>query len=265
MYHLDIPKTRQYDNGKVEVIARSSVGETRCETTLTVKPRSDDYRGVLKNSPRRKYTSPWGSGTWNTRNLVHPPEFFEFTKNFENPMNSTRVNEFEWLKTRKYMSSLLPNTDDAAGKTRDSRNDSTLYRSYLTLAQVEHKSMNTPNFTEISLKNSSIQHKFSTRHIQSVSESRGQSVNNYSTTVLLPDNRDSNTTKISKIAFHRPCTCSHCIPVVSTIAASTDETTIDIRENKNQLRTEQYHESVCFTHTARKDLLHVWDTAKIIR
>lgn len=55
MYHLDIPKTRQYDNGKIEVIARSSVGETRTETTLTVKPRSDDYRGVLKNSPRRKF------------------------------------------------------------------------------------------------------------------------------------------------------------------------------------------------------------------
>ncbi|XP_074100964.1 sallimus isoform X11 [Cotesia typhae] len=54
MYHLDIPKTRQYDHGKVEVVARSSLGEARCETTLTVKPRSDDYRGVLKNSPR-----PW--------------------------------------------------------------------------------------------------------------------------------------------------------------------------------------------------------------
>lgn len=56
MYHLDIPKTRQYDHGKVEVIARSSVGETRTETTLTVKQRSDDYRGVLKNSPRRKFS-----------------------------------------------------------------------------------------------------------------------------------------------------------------------------------------------------------------
>ena len=56
MYHLDIPKTRQYDNGKIEVIARSSVGEARTETTLTVKPRSDDYRGVLKGTPRRKYS-----------------------------------------------------------------------------------------------------------------------------------------------------------------------------------------------------------------
>lgn len=55
MYHLDIPKTRQYDNGKIEVIARSSVGEARTETTLTVKQRSDDYRGVLKNAPRRKF------------------------------------------------------------------------------------------------------------------------------------------------------------------------------------------------------------------
>lgn len=54
MWHLDIPKTRQYDNGKVEVVARNSAGESVCETTLTVKPREDDYRGVLKNSPRRK-------------------------------------------------------------------------------------------------------------------------------------------------------------------------------------------------------------------
>lgn len=54
MYHMDIPKTRQYDSGKVEVIARSSVGEAIAETELKVIPRQDDYRGVLKNSPRRK-------------------------------------------------------------------------------------------------------------------------------------------------------------------------------------------------------------------
>jgi hypothetical protein len=55
MYHMDIPKTRQYDTGKVEVIARSSVGEAIAETELKVIPRHDDYRGVLKNSPRRKW------------------------------------------------------------------------------------------------------------------------------------------------------------------------------------------------------------------
>lgn len=54
MYHLDIPKTRQYDTGKIEVIARSSVGETLETCELNVIPRSDDYRNVLKNSPRRK-------------------------------------------------------------------------------------------------------------------------------------------------------------------------------------------------------------------
>ncbi|XP_044003588.1 titin isoform X2 [Aphidius gifuensis] len=54
MYHLDIPKTRQYDQNIVEVVAKNSVGEARCETTLTVKPNSNDYRGVLKSSPR-----PW--------------------------------------------------------------------------------------------------------------------------------------------------------------------------------------------------------------
>lgn len=55
MWHLDIPKTRQYDNGEVEVIARNSSGEARIKTTLTVASRHDDYRGVLKNSPRRKF------------------------------------------------------------------------------------------------------------------------------------------------------------------------------------------------------------------
>lgn len=55
MYHFDIPKTRQYDTGKIEVIARNSVGEAMARCELKVVPRSDDYRGVLKNSPRRKY------------------------------------------------------------------------------------------------------------------------------------------------------------------------------------------------------------------
>lgn len=55
MYHFDIPKTRQYDTGKIEVIARSSVGEALATTDLSVVQRTDDYRGVLKNSPRRKY------------------------------------------------------------------------------------------------------------------------------------------------------------------------------------------------------------------
>ena len=55
MYHFDIPKTRQYDTGKIEVVARSSVGESLATTELKVTQRHDDYRGVLKNSPRRKY------------------------------------------------------------------------------------------------------------------------------------------------------------------------------------------------------------------
>lgn len=62
MFHLDIPKTRQYDTGKVEVIARNSVGESIASTELNVVARSDDYRNVLKNSPRRKlhaHTHPY--------------------------------------------------------------------------------------------------------------------------------------------------------------------------------------------------------------
>lgn len=55
MYHFDIPKTRQYDTGKIEVIARNSAGEAITSCELKIVPRKDDYRGVLKNSPRRKY------------------------------------------------------------------------------------------------------------------------------------------------------------------------------------------------------------------
>jgi len=54
IYHLDIPKSRQYDAGKVEVYARNLLGQAYCCTTLDVKPRNADYRAVLKNSPRRK-------------------------------------------------------------------------------------------------------------------------------------------------------------------------------------------------------------------
>uniref|UniRef100_A0A146M532 Titin n=2 Tax=Lygus hesperus TaxID=30085 RepID=A0A146M532_LYGHE len=57
MWHLDIPKTRQYDTGTVTVVARNSSGEARVETQLSVTPRGDDYRGVLKNSPRPWYDS----------------------------------------------------------------------------------------------------------------------------------------------------------------------------------------------------------------
>lgn len=55
MYHFDIPKSRQYDTGKIEVIARNSAGEAITSTELQVVSRKDDYRAVLKNSPRRKY------------------------------------------------------------------------------------------------------------------------------------------------------------------------------------------------------------------
>lgn len=54
MWHLDIPKTRLYDHGKVEVIAKNSAGEAYAVTELIVKNRHDDYRALLKNSPR-----PW--------------------------------------------------------------------------------------------------------------------------------------------------------------------------------------------------------------
>ncbi|CAG0878668.1 unnamed protein product [Darwinula stevensoni] len=54
MWRLDIPKTRQYDHGTVQVIAKNALGEAVASTQLDVTPRKDDYRAVLKNSPK-----PW--------------------------------------------------------------------------------------------------------------------------------------------------------------------------------------------------------------
>lgn len=58
MWHLDIPKTRQYDDGKLEVVARNSQGSASCVVELKVTARTDDHRGVLKNSPKRKFDLP---------------------------------------------------------------------------------------------------------------------------------------------------------------------------------------------------------------
>merc|ERR1712172_280839 len=55
MWHFDIPKCRDADAGKVEVIARNSCGEAYSTTTLTVSPRQDDYRAVLKHNVKRDY------------------------------------------------------------------------------------------------------------------------------------------------------------------------------------------------------------------
>lgn len=54
MWHFDVPKCRDVDNGKVEVIARNACGEAYASTTLTVTPRKDDYRSVLKHNVKRK-------------------------------------------------------------------------------------------------------------------------------------------------------------------------------------------------------------------
>lgn len=54
IYTLEIPKTRQYDNGTVEVFAKNAFGEAYTSTTLEVRPRNADYRAILKHSPRGK-------------------------------------------------------------------------------------------------------------------------------------------------------------------------------------------------------------------
>lgn len=55
MWHFDVPKCRDVDDGKVEVIARNSCGESYASTTLTVTPRKDDYRSVLRHNVKREY------------------------------------------------------------------------------------------------------------------------------------------------------------------------------------------------------------------
>ena len=54
MWHFDIPHCRDIDAGKVEVIARNSCGEAYSSTTLTVTPRQDDFRSVLRHNVKRK-------------------------------------------------------------------------------------------------------------------------------------------------------------------------------------------------------------------
>jgi hypothetical protein len=54
MWHFDIPKCRDIDAGKVEVIARNQCGEAYATTTLEVTARQDDYRSVLRHNVKRK-------------------------------------------------------------------------------------------------------------------------------------------------------------------------------------------------------------------
>ena len=54
MWHFDIPKCRDIDGGKIEVIARNSCGEAYATTTLTINPRQDDYRSILRHNVKRK-------------------------------------------------------------------------------------------------------------------------------------------------------------------------------------------------------------------
>jgi len=45
MWHLEIPKC--HESGKIEVIARNQLGEAYATTTLKLRKRRDDFRGVL--------------------------------------------------------------------------------------------------------------------------------------------------------------------------------------------------------------------------
>jgi hypothetical protein len=102
MYHLDIPKTRQYDTGKIEVIARSSVGETLATADLNVIQRTDDYRGVLKNSPK-----PW----YDYELLQYQKERTdnELEKTFED--RKQHLAQQEGVKLSEHMKSRVPKAE----------------------------------------------------------------------------------------------------------------------------------------------------------
>ena len=54
MWHFDVPKCRDSDAGKVEVIARNACGEAYAATSLSITPRRDDFRSVLKHNVKRE-------------------------------------------------------------------------------------------------------------------------------------------------------------------------------------------------------------------
>ena len=51
MHYMDIPKCREYDGGKIRVVAKNSEGEEECTTQLTIVPK-EDWRARLKQTPR---------------------------------------------------------------------------------------------------------------------------------------------------------------------------------------------------------------------
>ena len=55
IHTLDIPKARDYDAGTVRVVAKNPLGEAECSTLLTVREKAD-WRSLLKQAPRCKYT-----------------------------------------------------------------------------------------------------------------------------------------------------------------------------------------------------------------
>jgi len=98
MWQLDIPKTRQYDHGRVTVIAKNALGETVAVCDLNVKNRHDDFRSVLKSSPKRhhKDSKAYRKPDWLYR-LEQLQEEAKDTSGptFINEVNNVRIKEME--------------------------------------------------------------------------------------------------------------------------------------------------------------------------
>merc|ERR1711981_1027509 len=150
MWHFDIPKCRDCDAGKVEVIARNSCGEAYSTTSLTVTPREDDYRSVLRHNVKRDYVNSkeYRKPEWVTRmeeiqkRLAEQAQSAKFTNElrecrvragmkakFEATYAGNPKPEFTWQFNGKE----LPESDNFKVKVRDTTVSLTIFETTMEM------------------------------------------------------------------------------------------------------------------------------------
>merc|ERR1712141_536349 len=150
MWHFDIPKCRDIDAGKVEVIARNSCGEAYATTTLTVTPREDDFRSVLRHNVKRDYmnSKEYREPEWVTRmeeiqkRLAEQAQSAKFTNElrecrvragmkakFEATYAGNPTPEFTWQFNGKE----LPESDNFKIKVRDTTVSLTIFETTMEM------------------------------------------------------------------------------------------------------------------------------------
>merc|ERR1712226_1022560 len=150
MWHFDIPKCRDIDAGKVEVIARNSCGEAYATCTLTVTPREDDFRSVLRHNVKRDYmnSKEYRKPEWVTRmeeiqkRLAEQAQSAKFTNElrecrvregmkakFEASFAGNPKPEFTWQFNGKE----LPESDNFKIKVRDHTVSLTIFETTMAM------------------------------------------------------------------------------------------------------------------------------------